>query len=156
MANLTKLTREKEAAFLDVLARGGSVTKAARTVGLSRQAMYQRRDADAQLAARWDAAWQEGIETLEDEGIRRATEGVTKEKGVYFRGDLVATEVEINYSDTLLMFFLKGRKPDTYRDNASVKLSGDASAPIVTQQKADPDAIRAAELAYLAARPADA
>jgi hypothetical protein len=28
------------------------------------------------------------------------------------------------YSDTLLIFLLKGRKPDTYRDNVSVEQKG--------------------------------
>lgn len=135
MANLTKFTAQKRDVFMDVLSRGGSVTKAARAAGISRVRAYQVRDEEPDFAARWDAAWTEGTETIEDEGIRRATEGVVKEKGVYHRGALVATEVEINYSDTLMMFFLKGRKPETYRDNVSLEHTGKAGGPLTIDLK---------------------
>jgi hypothetical protein len=127
----THFTPEKRVAFLAHIAAGGTVTAAARSIAMSRRNAYFVRDADPEFAAAWDDAWEEGTERLEQVAIERGMEK----------------------SDVLLIFMLKGRKPDTYRDNASVKLSGDPDAPIVTQQKADPDALRAAELAYLAARP---
>ena len=135
MANRTKLTAEKREQFLDVLSRGGTVTKAARAIGIRRAYAYEVRDREPDFAARWEEAWAEGTETMEDEGHRRATEGVVKEKGVYHRGSLVATEVEIAYSDTLLMFMLKGRKPETYRDNVSLEHTGKAGGPLVIDLK---------------------
>jgi hypothetical protein len=124
VANRTKWTAEKKAAFLDVIAHGGTATKAARAVGLARSRAFELRNEDPAFAEQWEAAWAEGTETMEDEGHRRATEGVTREKGVYHRGALVATEVVTEYSDTLLIFMLKGRKPETYRDNLNVEHGG--------------------------------
>ena len=34
------------------------------------------------------------------------------------------------YSDNLLMFMLKGRRPETFRDNASIEHSGQTGAPL--------------------------
>ena len=136
MANLTKFTLQKRDAFLAVLSRGGTATKAARAAGITRVRAYQVRDEDPDFAARWDAAWAEGTETMEDDGHRRATEGVTREKGVYHRGLLVGTEVVTEYSDTLLMFMLKGRKPDTYRETLKHQVGGDPTndTPILVRE----------------------
>ena len=53
-----------------------------------------------------------GGEKLEDEAVRRGVEGV--ERGIYHNGKRIATECE--YSDTLLIFLLKGAMPEKYRE----------------------------------------
>ena len=53
---------------------------------------------------------------LEPEAIRRAVDGV--EKAVYYRGAQVGVERE--YSDTLLIFLLKGWKADRYTERREV------------------------------------
>jgi hypothetical protein len=78
---------------------------------------YARRKADPVFADAWDAAMETAMETvLEPEAIRRATEGV--ERTVYHDGQAVG--VERHYSDTLLIFLLKGWKPDKYKDRREV------------------------------------
>ena len=61
-----------------------------------------------------------GADTLEDEAVRRAKDGV--EKPVYQGGKLVGHVQE--YSDTLLIFLLKGARPEKYRDRVQQELSG--------------------------------
>lgn len=92
--------------------------------------MYRLREAEPDFAAAWDAAVEEGTDLLEDEARRRAVEGVIKERGVYYRGDLVGTEIEINYSDGLMTTLLKARRPDVYRERTETVHKGDPSAPI--------------------------
>ncbi|GIV16005.1 MAG: hypothetical protein KatS3mg022_3422 [Armatimonadota bacterium] len=92
--------REK---FLAALARGCSVSQAARLAGVSRQHAYRCRQRSNTFAQQWEDAWEQGTDALEDEAVRRALAG----------------------SDTLLMFLLKARRPEKYRDN--VRVEHDAS-----------------------------
>lgn len=115
-----RLTPKREAAFLAALRDGLSVSHAARLSGFSRTAWYARRAADPALAAAWDDACEEGADRLEDEAVRRAVEGVERAKGIYHQGMHIATQTEIEYSDTLLIFLLKGRRPDKYAERRKV------------------------------------
>jgi hypothetical protein len=117
----TPTTREK---FLAKLRTGHTVSAAAKAAKVSRSAAYKHREADEVFAGAWDAAIEEGTEILEEEAIRRATRGVKREKGIYHNGLRIGTDVETRYSDTLLIFLLKGRKPDVYRENTTVKHEG--------------------------------
>lgn len=81
-----------------MLAAGGSVTAAAGKIGMTRQALYQAKSADPEFAREWDDAIEAGTDVLEDEAVRRAKDG----------------------SDTLLIFTLKARRPDKFKDRAQV------------------------------------
>lgn len=116
-----KLTPKKADAFLSSLRAGLSVSHAARLSGFSRAAWYKHRAADLAFAAAWDDACEEGSDRLEDEAVRRAVEGVEQTKGIYHQGQRVATQTEIEYSDTLLIFLLKGRRPDKYAERRKVE-----------------------------------
>ena len=82
----------KVLAFLDALASCGQVTQAARAAGISPKTAYRWRQAYPALAPRWAAALDQGLDSLEDEAVRRAFEG----------------------SDRLLMFVLNRRRPEVY------------------------------------------
>lgn len=84
-------------AFLANLRKWPNISKAAKSAGVTRQAAYKARVADPGFAQEWDDAWQEGVEHIEDVALKRATRSK-------------------NASDTLLIFMLKGLKPETYRD----------------------------------------
>ena len=66
-----------------------------------------------------------GGDVLEDEAVRRAKEGV--EEPVYQGGKLVGHVQK--YSDTLLIFLLKGAKPQKYGDKVR-HTNGDGDGPI--------------------------
>lgn len=127
MANRTKMTATKKDEFLVVLRdEAGNVSAACRAVNLARQTVYDHRDTDADFASAWDAVVQEVADTMERELYRRAVEGV--EKPVYQQGRLVGRIRE--YSDTLLIFGLKGLRPDKYKDRVQAEHSGPAGGPI--------------------------
>ena len=74
--------------------------------------MYDWLKADANFKKSFEDSAKIGIELLEDEAQRRAFHGT--KKPVYQGGKLVGHIQE--YSDTLLIFLLKGKKPDVYKD----------------------------------------
>ncbi len=109
------LAKKKRRVFLDVLAQTGRVAEASRACGYTDTATLQKfRRNDEDFAEAWDYALEAAAHVLEDEAIRRATEGVLEP--VFYKGQVAGYKT--NYSDPLLMFILRGLKPGTYRENA--------------------------------------
>lgn len=123
MANRTTWTLEKRREFLEWLRTGYTVTAAARMLLIPRSNVYHLRSTDAEFADDMDAAMAEGGELMEQEAWRRATQGVVNEKGIYHQGRKVGADVVTEYSDTLLIFLLKGRFPDKYRERVDVHVT---------------------------------
>jgi hypothetical protein len=67
-------------------------------------------------ADRFREAEQEAADVLEAEAVRRAVQGV--DEAVYFQGEQVGTRRR--YSDLLLIFLLKGMRPDKFRERQEV------------------------------------
>lgn len=105
--------------FLKEIAEGASVKDAGDAAGIGSRALYSRRKTDPDFRREWCEAAEVGTRLLEQEAQRRAYHGTLKP--VFFKGEQCGTIRE--YSDTLMMFLLKARKPDEYRDR-----KGDDSA----------------------------
>lgn len=112
-------TTEKAFAFLAALTEVGSISRACLLSGFPRKTAYELRGRDESFAAAWDEARRIGMEAVEDEAIRRAHEGVLEP--VYFMG--ICIDQVRKYSDTLMIFLLKGAMPHKYRDQSTVELS---------------------------------
>lgn len=104
MANRTKLTAEKGILLLGKLSNGWSVSAACKAESISRTAYYDWRKDDPAFAAAADAAIEAGTDLLEDEARRRATGPMG--------------------SDTLLIFLLKAKRPDKYKDRSLSEHTG--------------------------------
>jgi hypothetical protein len=113
--------------FLEALAKLGVVSYAAKAAGVGRRTAYDLRESDPDFAARWDEAAEESIEVLEHEVFRRGVTGVLRP--VFYRGKRVGSVRD--FSDQLLMFTLRARRPEKYRDNHRVEMTGAANAPPV-------------------------
>ena len=152
-----QVTAKTKAAFVRVLEDCGNVRAAEQAVGFAATSLYAHRRQDAAFAAAWDAAIETAMDTvLEPEAVRRAVEGV--ERTVYHDGQAVG--VERHYSDTLLIFLLKGGKPDRYKERREVFHRGTIALLQKLEQIAamTPDELQAflAEVeAYLHQRAAD-
>jgi hypothetical protein len=96
--------------MLEALALGMSPRRAANAAGVGRSTAYLWRQEDPEFAAKWDEAVAEGIDCLEDEAHRRAVEGV--KRPILRRGVIVGETTE--YSDKLLIFLLKRRRPEVF------------------------------------------
>lgn len=117
-------TPKKREQFLDALRNTCNITKACDLAGLGRASAYEWREEDESFARDWKKALEMGADLLEDEAVRRAKDGV--EEPVYQAGKLVGHVQK--YSDTLLIFLLKGAKPKKYGDRMA--LSGSDGAPL--------------------------
>ena len=124
----TGWTPEKRAKFLAELAQTGNATLSAKLIGLSRARAYALRKEDAEFSAAWDDAISESSDHLESEARRRAVTGV--QKPVYQGGKLVGHVQE--YSDTLLIFLLKGNNPEKFADRSRLEHTGKDGGPIET------------------------
>lgn len=122
MCSGVPVTQEQWQTFLGSLATCGNVTQACRDAGIARMTAYARRAADGEeeFGSAWAIAAAMGAEGLEDEARRRAFDGW--DEPITFKGAI--TEHVTKYSDTLLIFLLKGSMPDKYKDRVATQLSG--------------------------------
>jgi hypothetical protein len=107
--------------FLEALSAGWSVVHAAQRAGVNKRRFYEVRDADEAFASAWEEALEEGTQVLENELHRRAVEGYDEETWDG-KGNLIRRVRR--YSPALLIFSLKARRPDVYRDQVQVNAGG--------------------------------
>jgi len=111
---------------------GGNITKACEEVGIQRRTFYQWMKKKGKTADRFrklvEQAKKVGVEALEDEARRRGMDGYNKP--VFYQG--AECGVIREYSDTLLIFLIKGHKK-MYVDRHEV--TGPNGKPIQYQGK---------------------
>lgn len=113
-------------AFLAAFTESGNVRLACDAAGIERSTAYRLRHSDPTFAADWEQAEEQAADLLEQEARRRAYEGweepvfgsLGKGSG---SGKIGAVR---KYSDTLLIFLLKGIRPEKYRERSDIKHSG--------------------------------
>ena len=101
--------------MLAALAETGNISRAANAAGIERKTHY-RWLSDSEYAKSAEDSMEQAADKLEEEARRRAHDGV--DEPVWFQGMQCGTVRK--YSDTLLIFLLKGAKPDKYRERTSV------------------------------------
>lgn len=143
----TRRTPEKDRErWLEAFRERGTVSEACRVTGVGRTTVYGWRAKHEEFAVAWADIEEETTERMEREAFRRGVEGVERE--VYHRGEVVGMERQ--YSDTLLIFMLKARRPEKYRDNLHVQHAGkvtlDATAEAVRAMSREELLERAREL----------
>ena len=107
--------------------------------GIDRGTHYDWLKADK---AAFEAVQDQAAQALEDEAVRRAYEGA--ERPVYQGGKKVGVVQE--YSDTLLIFLLKGLRPAKYRERYDVAVeAGDSLVQAMARGRARALALRAGE-----------
>lgn len=121
--------------FLEALAAGQTIKAAAADAGINRRTAYERRDTDAEFAAAWDDAYEDGSDLLEAEAWRRAVDGWV-ERGIYDEDGEQIGEVR-KYSDTMLALLIKARRPAIYRERHQVEHTGPGGGPIEAQITVD-------------------
>jgi len=126
VANKTKLTQHLIEKFLHLLANnGGIVCDAAKSLNISRTALYNRRNQDEEFKELWDVAVDLGVDVIEDEAKRRALTGV--KEPVYFQGRVVGHVWK--KSDYCIGLILKAHR-DKYKEKHEI--SGPEGKPLAT------------------------
>lgn len=123
---LTRLQRRKaendeglKLLYLKALPRVFTITAALKAAGASMGQLYRWRETDVEFSISERQSRDAIADTLEAEAVRRAYKGVRKP---VYQGGLLAGYVQ-EYSDALLMFMLKGLRPEKYRDRADVTVT---------------------------------
>ena len=158
-----EINRQLRAQFLELLAETGAVYASADKVGLDPSWLYKLRKTDPEVGEAWDLAVRKSVERLELEAYRRAVVGV--DEPVIYQGALTyvaqrdasgaiirdADGVPLpqldgfgnpkpvaikKYSDGLLTLLLKGKAPNVYRDNATVKIGNDGDEAFKVEESA--------------------
>lgn len=106
----------KKERFVLALAKTGNVSEACKTAGIGRKTAYRYREDDPEFASAWNEALDEAADALEGEARRRAVTGTLKP--IFHKGAICGKVRE--YSDTLLIFLLKGARPERYRERVDV------------------------------------
>lgn len=121
-----KSRQQKKKAFLAAFAEVGNITRAAELAGVSRAMHYDWLRDDPDYPALFQAADQQACDRLEQEARRRAVEGTLKP--VFQGGKKVGVVQE--YSDTLLIFLMKGAMPERYKDRVHSEVSAPGGGPV--------------------------
>lgn len=136
--------RDWRTIFINALREGGNIRAACAKAKINRTTAYRERKANGAFNDLWDAALEDAGDTLEAEAWRRAVKGVLEP--VFYQGDEVG-EVR-RYSDTLLIFLLKGAKPEKYKDRGEVSGPGGGPIPfkeIIAELKPEPQPVAGGE-----------
>lgn len=123
----TPSKKERLESFLKELGETGLVKQACENSGIGRSTVYEERQRNEDFALAWHDIEEETTEAMEREAIRRGAEGV--KKPVYQGGKLVGHVQE--YSDTLMIFMLKARRPEVYREKTRHEHTGPDGGPVV-------------------------
>ena len=130
MPELIRRKPSRRRRFLEELARGWSVSKAATAAGVSRAQIYRWRTEDLQFANDWDEAYEIGSDVIEDAAYQRAVVGI--ETTIVTKDGKEITKTE--YSDRLLELLLKARKPKRYA-KPEIQISASANlTPLTFEQ----------------------
>lgn len=119
-------TLQNKKGFLKAYSERGTIGRACEDIGITRTTYYRWLEADPEFVAGCKLATAAFGEKLENEAFRRAHDGW--DEPVFFRGEMQGHVHK--YSDTLLIFLMKGNMPGKYHDKASVELTGREGKPL--------------------------
>lgn len=121
--------------WLECFALTGNVTAACVAVGIPRRSAYEHRDQFPEFKAAWEEAKDTAADALEAEARRRAVEG---EEQTWTDKD-GNEHTSVRRSDALLIFLLKGNKPDKFRERQDIRHEGAVPVKhIVLEDEAKP------------------
>lgn len=112
------LTGDDKAKYVELVSKGVSKGDAAVMLGRHPSTFQKAAGEDAEFKQAVAEAWQRGADPLIEEAERRGREGW--EEPVFQKGELVGYVRK--YSDNLLMFSIKGRRPE-YKENPRVDIT---------------------------------
>lgn len=138
-------TYQRQELFLAAYRKLGVITLATESVRISPKTHYDwlRQDVN-HYRDRFSAAHEAVVDMAESELRRRGIKGY--DRPVYYQGEVCGAVRE--YSDACLIFYLKGRRSDVFRDQ--VAHMGPGGGPILSLTKVQVEFVDAAQAAQAA------
>lgn len=150
----SQLRQLQKAQFVTAFAESGNVSAACRVADIDRSTYYYWLEHDALFAARVAQAQEQANDALELEARRRAIEGWEEPVWSATKGKQIG--MVRKFSDTLLIFLLKGARPGKYRERVDITLDIDATIRRMAEARGlDPDQLVAQAEALLASGKTD-
>lgn len=116
MQGVALTAQDKEKFLAKLMASAGNVSKAAAAIKISRNVAYEHKKIDADFSQAWDNVIEACADAAEQELQRRAVKGYLEP--VFYKGQMVHKIRK--FSDRLLEFYLKGKRPDVYRERLDI------------------------------------
>jgi len=114
-----KRLKPNQVKFIAAYLNHGTVSKAAEMVGIERMTHYRWLKKEGDYLDAWNDAHEIWCENLEREAYRRAYEGI--DKPIVYQGKVTKSKRMKEYSDTLLIFLMKGNMPDKYKERTEIQ-----------------------------------
>jgi hypothetical protein len=113
----------------------GNIGAACEKAQIGRTTFYDHKRDDPKFAEQVAEALEDAGDVLEREAFRRAVEGIDEPVFGSLGNNSGSGEIGTirKYSDTLLIFLLKGTKPDKFRERYAVEHAGNQDKPIVVK-----------------------
>ena len=115
---VSRIVHPKRRAFLAAFRETGNVRLACEVAKVGRSSHYRWLEMHPEYRKAFELAKEEAGDILEAEVFRRAVEGVEKPVG-WYKGQPGGYVRE--YSDTLLIFYLKTLRPEKYRERVEMR-----------------------------------
>jgi len=124
--NKKRGSRLKQGAFLAAYRTCGNITRAAIIAKIDRSSHFRWIKENSKYKTIFGDAHEAAADSLEEEARRRASEGWLEP--VWYEGSQCGQVRK--FSDTLLIFLLKGLRPEKYRERISAELSGSVQVSV--------------------------
>ena len=108
----------QQRAVLAAFRETGNVRLTCKAAGVGRSTHYRWLEKDSEYRAAFNLAKEDATDVLEAEAHRRAVEGWEEAVG-WYKGEAGGTVRK--YSDVLLIFLLKGLRPEKYRERVDLR-----------------------------------
>jgi hypothetical protein len=112
------MIKAKKAAFLAAYRENGNIRLACKAAQIGRSSHYRWMERYPDYVKEFEQAKADAVDVLEAEARRRAVDG-WEEKVGWYKGQAGGTVRR--FSDTLLIFLLKGAVPEKYRERVEVR-----------------------------------
>jgi hypothetical protein len=110
----------KKRSWLTAIALCGRMREAERLTGVDRRFHYLWRDKDPEYMPAFEHARSIACDEAEDEIFRRGISGI--DHPLSFKGKLTGDVIK-QYSDLLAIFWMKGARPEKYREDARLQIN---------------------------------
>jgi len=120
-------TETWRAIFLDSFSKTMNMGKSAKAAGVSRLTVLNHIKKDPEFALQVQQAKEEATDSLEEQVLIRARDGVESVYPIWYKGQRVGERIKKEFSDGLAEFWLKYHRPEVYNPAQQINLTANVT-----------------------------